>query len=292
VGDRVGDHVLDHAGEQQLAALIQTSGRCSLLDVQPCRRDRARALLDRDVDETGERQRRVVGEWPVLGVGKREQALHQPLRGVELASQTLRQRHDMGGDGAWLGHRHVQGRAHRGERRAQLVRGVRDEAALGGERPLEPVEQPVDRVGEFGQLVARAGEVEALVQVARGDLACRRVIVRNGRRSRPATSQPSASESAATSASATVEASSSSRRSAPCCDEEARTTPPAGDGAAVRAPVLPCHSAMVTASTAAPEVRQTTTITAASRSRMVRRGRRGRGMRGAGSGTSSRGLPT
>ena len=56
-----------------------------------------------------------------------------------------------------LGRRHVQRRPHGRQRGAQLVRGVRDEPALRGERRLEPLQQAVDGVGEVLDLVGRAG---------------------------------------------------------------------------------------------------------------------------------------
>ena len=54
---------------------------------------------------------------------------------------------------------------------AQLVGGVGDEAALGGERGLEPVEQVVEGAGELAQLVVGAAEGEPLMQAAGGDRA-------------------------------------------------------------------------------------------------------------------------
>ena len=41
---------------------------------------------------------------------------------------------------------HLEQRSNRGQRRAELVRGVGDEPSLGIERALETPEQPVDRV--------------------------------------------------------------------------------------------------------------------------------------------------
>lgn len=56
------------------------------------------------------------------------------------------------------------------ERGPQFVRGVGDEAPLGAEGRFEAGEEPVDGVAEALQLVVGAGEREALVQVALGDL--------------------------------------------------------------------------------------------------------------------------
>jgi hypothetical protein len=51
---------------------------------------------------------------------------------------------------------------------AQLVRGVRDEPALAVERPVQPFEHRVERVGKLLDLAVRAGERDPLVQAASG----------------------------------------------------------------------------------------------------------------------------
>jgi hypothetical protein len=55
------------------------------------------------------------------------------------------------------------------QRRAQFVRGVGDELALGAERRLQPGEKPVEGVAEFLDLVVGPVKGEALVQAAGGD---------------------------------------------------------------------------------------------------------------------------
>jgi hypothetical protein len=55
-----------------------------------------------------------------------------------------------------------------GQRGAQLVRGVRDEAALRIERLLQAPEQAIDGGAELGELVAAATQRQPPVQVARG----------------------------------------------------------------------------------------------------------------------------
>ena len=63
--------------------------------------------------------------------------------------------------------------AQAGERRAQLVRGVGDELALGVDRALERVEHRVEAAGQAAQLAA-AARVDAATEVAGlGDLASR-----------------------------------------------------------------------------------------------------------------------
>ena len=58
-----------------------------------------------------------------------------------------------------------------GERRAQLVRGVRHELTLGLDELLQPREQRVEGVAEFLELVVRAAQCQPLVQVGGGDAA-------------------------------------------------------------------------------------------------------------------------
>jgi hypothetical protein len=84
------------------------------------------------------------------------------------------------------------------------VRGVGDELALERERALEPVEQLVEGIRELLELVV--GRSCKLVAEITFVVA---VIVRSGRRNRPATSQPTPSETKAMIASAIAEAISS-----------------------------------------------------------------------------------
>jgi hypothetical protein len=73
--------------------------------------------------------------------------------------------------GARLGvaQRHLQQGPLAGQRRAQFVRGVRDELALGPERGVQPAEQLIEGVAELLELVVGTGHREPLVQVAGGD---------------------------------------------------------------------------------------------------------------------------
>ncbi len=65
--------------------------------------------------------------------------------------------------------RHLELRLQHGQRRAQLVAGVRDEPALALDRRLEPVEQLVERLAEPVELVAGVRQRQPLGQVAVGD---------------------------------------------------------------------------------------------------------------------------
>ena len=61
--------------------------------------------------------------------------------------------------------------AHRGERRAQLVRGVGDEAAQAPVGGFDLAEHVVERDAEAADLGALVGDVHAAREVARGDRA-------------------------------------------------------------------------------------------------------------------------
>jgi hypothetical protein len=91
-----------------------------------------------------------------MRASEREEALQQPVRVVEIHAQLGVQLTGLLGDAAGLGDRDVEGGAHRRQRSAQLMRGVRDEPSLRDKRGLQPCQQPVDRVGRQTQLVPRA----------------------------------------------------------------------------------------------------------------------------------------
>ncbi len=110
-----------------------------------------------------------VTKRPVLSVGEAEEALQQPLDVVELDLEPVGETGDVRRNWYRFGHSHLERGPHPGKRRAKLVRGIGDELALKGERALEAVEQLVERVRQFFQLVVGAVEVEALMQVGGGD---------------------------------------------------------------------------------------------------------------------------
>ena len=86
--------------------------------------------------------------------------------------------------------RELEVRLDRRERRAELVRGVGDEAALRGEGEVEPREHGVEGVGEPLQLVVRAAELDPPRELPRLDLARHVGDVRD-RREHPARDHPS-----------------------------------------------------------------------------------------------------
>ncbi len=150
--------------------VTHASGRCCCSTSSPSAEIASARRSIASAGELGERDRRLVGERPLLALGEGEEALQQPVDVVELAAEPVGERADVRGQRAGFGHRHVERGPHSGERRAQLVRGVGDELALERERALEPVEQLVEGVCELLQLVVGAGEVQTLVQVGGGDL--------------------------------------------------------------------------------------------------------------------------
>ncbi len=108
---------------------------------------------------------------PALAAGQRQQRLDQPLLVAAVDQQLLTDAAQRLGAGVRVGQRHLQQRALDGERRAQLVRSVGDEAALRVERCLEPCQQIVERLPQLGEFVASAAQSQTLVQVSGGDRA-------------------------------------------------------------------------------------------------------------------------
>ena len=117
-----------------------------------------------EVDRLAARQR-------LLAAGEHHQRVEQALRPVGGLEHDLAHVAQVGDRGVGVGERDLDLGADHGQRRAQLVAGVRDEAALAVERGLQPVEHPVERVGELAQLVARAGHRDPLPQPLLSDAA-------------------------------------------------------------------------------------------------------------------------
>ena len=123
-----------------------------------------------------------------------------------------------------VGERDLDQRSLAGQRRAQLVRGVRDELALRLEGSVEPAEQVIEGVPELLEFILRAVERQTFVQTGGGDPRAVRVMVRIGRSILPATSQPAKRASTATIARAIPELTRSWCESAARC---AASTDPA-----------------------------------------------------------------
>ena len=106
---------------------------------------------------------------PPLARRERQQRVEQPLLIAARRQQFLAGGSEPIGARVRVGERDLDQRALERQRGAELVCGVCDEAALGGERALQPREQLVDRVAELLELVVGTGERQPLVQIARRD---------------------------------------------------------------------------------------------------------------------------
>ena len=155
------DHVLNHASEQRGAAHDLDSGEMRL-DGQPLGGDLVGASGERDRDQRLERDLVVLVELAVLGAGEREEALQQPVGVVEIHAQLRVQLTSLSRHAAGLRDRDVEGGAHHRQRGAQIMRGVCDEPSLRVKRRLQAIQQPVDRIGEQAQLIARTSHRETL----------------------------------------------------------------------------------------------------------------------------------
>ncbi len=107
----------------------------------------------------------------LLAVGEREQRPDQPLLRVaereHLPARLAQRLHRR----VRVGERDLQQRLLRGQRGPQLVRGVRHEVPLRGERRFQTPEELVQRRRQLGQLVPAArGDPQAAVQVVRRDV--------------------------------------------------------------------------------------------------------------------------
>ena len=127
-----------------------------------------------------------------LAAGEREQCLDQLLAARELAPQHERRRLHVRGRSVRVGSQHLDLGAHRCQWRAQLVRGVSDEASLRAEHCVQPREHSIEGIRQLAQLVARSLQADPLVEVPACDALATEVIRRTERSRRPASSQPSA----------------------------------------------------------------------------------------------------
>ena len=99
-----------------------------------------------------------------LGAGQREHVVDEPVHLVQPPQQ--RRGCPRGGALVGLAVQQLDLGAQHGQRRAQLVRGVRDEVALAREGALEPLEHAVERGGEHADLAAGADRPGAQREVA------------------------------------------------------------------------------------------------------------------------------
>jgi hypothetical protein len=127
-----------------------------------------------------------------------QQCLDEPLGVIDGLADFGGYRHQLVAGRLRLGEHDVDGGAHEGQRRAQLMACVGDELPLAGERAVEPFEHRVEGVGELTQLVApfcRAMRWDRFCSLAARAAAVSRC---TGRRMRPATIQPATAASSVT----------------------------------------------------------------------------------------------
>lgn len=132
-------------------------------------RDRSGLLPDSGAGECVERNRALVGGRRSLGLRKSKQAGEQPVHVIELSPQPISEDRGLWRRRAWLGHGDIERRPHRGKRRSQFVRGVRNEPPLRLERPFQTLEQCVEGIAELFDLVLGTVKPEARVQVGGRD---------------------------------------------------------------------------------------------------------------------------
>ena len=114
------------------------------------------------------------------GARQQKQLLDEALAAGDVVA------HRLGGPAPLLGRRvraiqaRVDLRSDDAEGRSKLMRGVSGEGALGLDRCLNPLEHPVERSSQLGQLVVRAVGREAAAEVLLSDALCGQGDVANG----------------------------------------------------------------------------------------------------------------
>ena len=160
VGDGVADEVAEHLGESVGVGLERAVDGLELEVALAEQRQVAPEVLE----ELAQLDRARLDQLTCLGAGEREHVADEPVELVEAAQQRRRCLR-AGCARRFRGRAARPGRAAR-ERRAELVGGVRDEVALAFERPLEPLEHAVERVGQDPDLSAAADRARPHRQVA------------------------------------------------------------------------------------------------------------------------------
>ena len=116
---------------------------------------------------------RFMGCRAELAGGERQERLDGGFGPLDRAVDPSRHRLQLLGRPRRLRERDLDRRSHRGQRRAQLVRGVGDEPLLAGESGIEPLEHHVEGVGQLLELVIGAGQREALTEPQLGSASAR-----------------------------------------------------------------------------------------------------------------------
>ena len=169
VPDRVVDEVPDHALDELL--ITGRLGRPEVrLDPQPQPGDAGRGQLQGVLGHRREVQQ-LAARHALVADGQDQQRLDHVLGPVDGPADAGGHVLELAGGAVRLGQDDVDGGAHHGQRGAQLVRGVRDEPALRGERQVESLQHVVEGVGQLLELVLGPGQREPLAQVLVGGAA-------------------------------------------------------------------------------------------------------------------------
>ncbi len=188
------------------------------IDPQPALHRVTGQLRDSGPDGVGQVDGLGVPDGP-LAAGQHEQALDEALAAGHGVAHGAGHRAHLVGPGVGVGQSDVDLGAHDRERCPQLVRGVGHEAALTVEGGVEATEHGVERVGQFLEVIGRAGEADALGEVLLGQALGRGRDVVQGRSTRPATTQPSPTDATAMSPRAVADCTSN------WCRAPSRTRP-------------------------------------------------------------------
>ena len=163
VVEQVGDRAVEPRPLAGHHARLQVDGEADLRRVAAC-------ALDRGRHELVEPQRLGWVARDLAVAGELDEVADQLAELLELGDEVAPQALAVGGRQVAAGAEHLEVGAQRRERRAQLVRRVGDELALGALRVVERLEHRVERRGQPRELVV-ALRLDAARQVARaGDV--------------------------------------------------------------------------------------------------------------------------
>ena len=178
VDERVAQQVAQHLA--QLVAVAEDQRRAVDLDADLAARGGGAPVVDGVADERGEVELGVRRVGHLVEAGQGQQVLDQHAHARGLVLDAPHRLLDVGRLARGAHAEQLGVAADRGQRRAQLVRGVGDEAPqaiLAGlalaEGPLEAVEHRVERDAEAADLGPRVGRLDAVGEVAAGDRARR-----------------------------------------------------------------------------------------------------------------------
>ena len=178
VDERVAQQVAEHLA--QLVAVADDLGGAVDLQCDLAAGRGGAPVVDRVADERGEVELGVRRVGHLVEAGQGQQVLDQHAHPRRLVLDAPHRLLDLGRVARGAHAEQLGVAADRGQRRAQLVRGVGDEAPqaiLAGlalaEGPLEAVEHRVERDAQAADLGARVRRLDAVGEVAAGDRARR-----------------------------------------------------------------------------------------------------------------------